>query len=415
MTLIIFLLLIPLKSLAFEVSTVIDENKSYIHLYQQNKTLFFSTLLNNKSNLLYNIRIENELSKLVIGDIFLNFGRGIIVGNQKYNFFIKYQTSYKIFSNSAYPFNTHYPITRGICFEIQSPIKTLVFTISDEKFSEKFYFGILFEIQNYSIILTRLQEEIFTSFNFRYNNLLNLGIVADVEIATKIYSNFSLGFGTLLEWYYKKFEFAFEVKIVDENLKSPLASRMFSFYIPQKCFIFLSKLNEKNLKITLINKITESTNNNLHKEFFFSYILKMFKNTFLNSEVIKDSLQNDTFLSVYPFFDFDIISFSIKPIMNIENKNFERIEKNITLVFSNFKLKLNIFYPLIQNNNYTFTSTEIRDLFKENIDIRTQNSEGIKVITSIIFTNSNIETEGLISISQDGINMYGIINLRIQP
>lgn len=70
---------------------------------------------------------------------------------------------------------------------------------------------------------------------------------------------------------------------------------------------------------------------------------------------------------------------------------------------------------MIQNNNYTFTSTEIRDLFKENIDIKTQNSEGIKVITSIIFTNSNIETEGLISISQDGINMYGIINLRIQP
>lgn len=410
------LLLLTSICFPFNTSIVFDDIKNYIHIENSKTNHQLSFLLNDKTNLLFHFCFQNNQLRLSLGDMWLNFGRGIVIGNTKYNYFTKYQTSQKILTNTSYPFNIYYPTTRGIFIETTHLTKTSIFFFSDQFFlSNKNTIGAMLSMLNWSFLITEVQNNNFISINYRDDNLLGLGVVSDIEISTKISSNLLFGLGVNLEWYYKRFEFSTEIRIQDENFISPLSSKMFSRQNFQKGLIFSGKLNEKDRKISVINKITSYSNSQFDNEFFLFLAQKVFRNTFLDIEITKNSFQNLTFLSIFPFFDFDFLYFSVKPIITIEQTTLNRIEGEIKLSISNVSFKFNLFYPIIRDCSYTFTSMETRDLFGENIDIKTQNNEGLKTILSIIFFNNTINTEIGFSISEIDFKTYGTIVFRIQP
>lgn len=413
---ILLFLSLSYRALSCEFSTVFDNTKAYAHLENKNNTNYISVLVNNKTNLLLYLCLQENQTKISIGDTWLNFGRGLVLGNPKYNYFTKYQTLQKILTNTSYPFNLYFPTTRGVYFEVKHLAKTSLFIISDYHFSlTENSFGGIVELLDYGILVGKIIDTTFVSFNYRSHNLLRLGIVGDIETAIIISSNLSFGFGAALEWYYKKFEFSTEFRIQDPSFESPLSSKMFSKQNFQKGIIFSGKLNEKDRKFSLVSKITHLSNNQIDTEFLLFLAQKTFKNTFLDIELLKDSSQNTTFISFFPFFDFETINFTIKPIMNLEQKILQRVEGKISVSVLPLKFKLNFFYPIIRDDSYTFTSMEIRDLFGENVDIQTKNSEGIKIILSIVLLTSTIKSEIAFSVSETTFNLYGTLTFKIQP
>ena len=224
-----------------------------------------------------------------------------------------------------------------------------------------------------------------------------------------------MGISFFIEWYYRKFEFSLEARTLSEHFNSEFSSPLFSRNYPKNVILTSLRLNEDNTKISYINKINIPEKEIIENEFYLSVIQKIFKNTFLNAEIIRDYQQNATFCSVYPFLSIDKISLFSKPIFRIDYSNLERIETGFSINILNFKAKIILVLPLIQNDTYNFLSSEVRDNFGENIDVKISNLSGIAGIVSILYKSENLKAEIITHISEkDNFKFFLVFSSKIE-
>lgn len=406
-----------------EFSSVVTPRLSYLHFVSYNTNYYFSSLINNFSNLMFAISSQNENIKIIFGDIWVNFGRGLVFGDTKYNYFIKYGYLSKYLTNDIYGFNNNscdrnydsiVDVRKGVGLKVQNQIITSFFIFPSLTSYDYYLFGGIVEIDNFGVMFAKY-DNIFSSFNFKSKNLLGAGLVSDLELFAICSTNleFSLGGGGFFEWYYKDLEFSLEFKISDSKLPLPFSYSFYSIYPVKGGIIFSSKLNRKNVKFNYISKVSMETNGSWYSDIFFFGSHNIFTYTFADIEFLKDSIQGKTFISLYPFVKFDFLSFYSKPYW-VLGSGFNKLEIGSYLSFPNFKVKGVIFFPF-NKEGYTFISSEVRDIFGENIDIKISNSDGISGVLGLLFSYEKLKLETFVSLSEfSGIKFFGVFYLKIQ-
>ncbi|MFN4244927.1 MAG: hypothetical protein ACK4F9_02100 [Brevinematia bacterium] len=380
----------------------------------------FSLLFNRKNQLLFFYSLDDNVAKVMIGDMWVNFGRGVILGDNKYHYFLKYLHILKYYTNSIFEFNYQYQdrnfdnvmdIRKGIGMKLTTLLTSYVFFLPEGIVSSNSLFGLIVEKDGMGILLGKYRN-IFLSFNYKSKNLFNLGIVSDLEISAIVTSNILLGMDCFLEWYYNKFEFSSELRILQESFFSEFSSSLFSKSYARKLVIVSAKLDDRKTKLSYINKV--NIKEELENEFYFSLIRSVSENVFIDLELLRDFDQRIIFLYFYPFMRVNTTSFFVKPLLNINNFVIERLEGGFSFEAQSFKIKLIISLPTSENNIYTFVSSEVRDNFGENIDVKVSNGNGITGIISIVCNTKDIKVEMITSISQkENFNTFLIFSSRI--
>ncbi|MEN2998040.1 MAG: hypothetical protein ABDH28_03270 [Brevinematia bacterium] len=356
--------------------------------------------------------------------MWVNFGRGIIVGNNKYSYFTRYAYTLKYSTNGISSFN--YPISdrnfdgvtdigKGIGIHLPE-LKLRTFVLLEENLSfSNHTLGGMIEIGEFAILLNK-HKEIFISVNYKSRNLLGLGIVSDLEVSSMISSNILLGLGWFLEWYFRKLEFSLECRVLEDGFYSSFSHSMFSRERVQKGLIFSARLDEQKTKFSFVNKLVQLSNASIESETYFFALHRVFDYTFLDLEILKDSVQEKLFLALYPFVSLEFVTIYLKPVFSADrNLNFEKIIAGTSLEVQNLKVKLTTFFPLSETDSFTFISTEVRDNFGENLDVKIGNSDGISCVVGIIFTSKQIKTEVLTVFSQHKEpRFFCVLSLRIE-
>ncbi|MGC8965024.1 MAG: hypothetical protein ACP5KI_06645 [Brevinematia bacterium] len=384
--------------LLFSGSTYEGKYNIVVERTQTNTSLRF--LLNENKDFLFFIEGKDRNIAFAFGDIFINFGRGLILGNPKYYYFTKHIYEFKLNTNSYNPFNYYVrdrnydkieDILRGFCIEVNNMLT--LFSLTDEKLSfSNIVAGAILKFQNTHILITKI-DTIFLSSNFRNVNLFNTGIVIDAEGSIKIQHQPEYAIGGLIEWSYKKLELAIEGRVATSNFYTPFSESLFSKSNTKNGLITSSKIKEEKYLLSFANKLL-SYNNEIESELYLFLGYKILKNTFIDLELINDYYQERTIFSIYPFLDMGFINLYIKPILSLStNTNFS-LELGSKIYISSTALKIKLMLPLTHEESYFITSTDTRDIFGENLDLISSTKNDFNIIFSINSYNDWFDFEG---------------------
>lgn len=351
---------------------------------------FLRISLDQKNELLFLIEGKNKDIYLVFGDIFVNFGRGLILGNPKYYYFTRHIYEFRLNTNTYHYFNYYTrdrnydgieDILRGFSLRVNQFLT--LFSLTDEKLSfSNTVAGAILKILDTDILITKI-DNIFISLDFKEINLLNAGVTIDFEGGIRIQNKPNFGIGVLIEWNYKKLEVALEGRTATSDFYTPLSQSLFSKSNKKNGIIISSKVKEEKYLFSLANKLLTDSIGGIENEFYLFLGYKVLKGTFLDVEIIKDYYQGKTFFSIYPYLELGDIKLYVKPILSVDETANFNLEIGSRLKLSSINIKNKLLLPLNLGEDYFITSTDIRDIFGENLDIVSSTINDFNILISV--------------------------------
>lgn len=391
-----------------------DDKFDFVYISQSSDYSYLTGILNSRNELMFSLSTFNSNMSLTLGDVWISFGRGLVFGDTRYNYLTKFMYLYPLQTNGILSFNYDrsdrnfdgiQDIMKGFCFGLKSWIAISPFILFSQGLSNYILGGILGLEDAY--LLVGSWGNFFVSANYKARNLLGLGFVGDVEISSVISDKINLAFASLFEWYYSKFEFSLESRISTDEFYSPFSSSFFSRKYVRKGLIFSSRLNDENLKFSYINKVildsedTRSKERGIESEFYIFGAYNIYRFSFLDVEAYNDISQKKMFLSLYPYISINELGFYAKPLVSINsNLSVESIELSFHIKSKTLKFNTTTYVPLNHSETFIFYSTTFRDVFKENIDIKLANSDGVTLAFELEVNYNILEFGGIIIFSQ---------------
>ncbi len=374
-------------------SLVLGGNVLYSHLLLTEKNFSFSLLGSTGGDALLSFSYTNEDVCFHVGDNYVYFGNGLVLGNPRYRYFLNYLFDRKFLSNGVYSFDFYQndrnfdkreDINKGIYVGKKfNGLFILPFLfLGDSKSFSNFCGGLAL---NYDLLggLLFISDNLYFALSIKEINFLSLGLVFSGEIAISSeltslskFSNLQIvsGVSLMFEWYINKFMFSLSANFLSRDFRSPYGSGFYS--VSNKNGVMFSVIYSDGNKFNLygVNKLLVY-DGGTENEFSFSFVRRVMKNLFLNSRFSRE--QGYLFVSLYPYFDNDFLEVYVKPQVAI-NEDFyteaffsHTVEGGIELSFRGFGVATKVFVPIDQGIDYfTFVSTSVRDSFGENEDIR---------------------------------------------
>lgn len=404
-----------------------NDKFDFTYISRKSDHFYLEGILNSRNELMFSLSVVNSNVSLTLGDVWVSFGRGLVFGDTRYNYLTKFAYLYPLQTNSILPFNYDrldrnfdgvQDIMKGVCFTLKSWINLSPFILFSQGFSNYILGGVIGVEDVY--LLVGSWSNFFVSANYKTKNLWGLGLVGEVEISSVVLDRINLAFASLLEWYYRKFEFSLESRISTDEFYSPFSSSFFSRRYVRKGLIFSSRLNDENLKFSYINKVIvdsedmKSKEREFESEFHIFGAYKIYKFSFLDVEAYNDINQKKIFLSLYPYISINELGFYAKPLASV-NSNFsmESIEFSFHIKSKTTKFNTTTYIPLNNSETFIFYSTTFRDVFKENIDIKLSNSDGITLAFELGVNYEILEFGGIIIFSQNlRQRLFGVLTFR---
>ncbi|MCX8029056.1 MAG: hypothetical protein N2712_03580 [Brevinematales bacterium] len=367
----------------------------------------FSSLLNNKTNFMFSFHFSDSGLDVKIGDIWSVFGRGIVVGDNRYGFLTRYLYHNRFYSNDVLSFNYDksdrnfdgiQDIRKGSSFGL---LNTKVFALFSDDFEDSLFGGFL-RVQGIDLLFANYVDSSFVSINHKNQSLE--GIVYDFEFAILFKNGVSYAFSWLLEWYYRKFEFSLEGRILEDRYYSPFTSSFFSIDYVRKGIIFSSIYRDDDFKFSYVNKLVFDNLAYVTNEFSIFVMTRVFDFSFFDIEILRDESQKKVFIYVYPYISSTNFAFYVKPLFCLDEIffDFENLQISFWCKIGNFRFSSSVFLPFDSNFTYIFYSTFLRDGFGDNFDIPIYNVDGITSLIGFSILSHWLESEILLFVSQNG-------------
>ena len=393
-----FLLILSFGLVSFgDSSLTVSEKIIYNCLSLREQGVSFYLLATTKTNVLFSFQYTNDDINFYLGDNYVYFGNGLVLGDPKYRYFMNYLFSQKFVSNGVYGYNFYQndrnfdgvsDIPKGIYIDKKFGYASIVpfLFLNDIQNLSRLGYGVFFDYNLLGVLLL-FDDNLYLSGTIKKIDFLNLGMVFSGETATCIStSNYQVGFGTsgVIEWYTGKFEFSLSFNFMTENFYSPYSSSFYSVSNRNGVIFSMMYSDGNNMKFYGVNKLliygtnTENgflENEFLENEFSFSVIKKLVKNVFSDFKLSRE--QGYIFFSVYPYFDNGVVNFYIKPQIAFCDGFYDGGEVSYTLEsgsqinFWGFEVGAKVFTPFSDNVDYfIFVSTVIKDNLGENEDTK---------------------------------------------
>lgn len=408
-----------------KASLVFNLGFRHLHLAVGTSSYLVELLVNSRTNLFLAVEMGDEKFKLNFGDLWVNFGRGLVLGNNKYNYFTKLLHLSALSTNGILHFNYSHAdrnfdgivdIRKGVGVEFDKGVFGGLFILFDYgSILSDYVIGGVIGVDEVRFMVC-VHSNLFFSANHKSSNLMGLGVVSDFELATRVSTNgIGWALGVSLEWYYRKFRFLVDARVLEPNFYSPFTSSMFSRNRSMSGIVFSGELDEKEVKLSHVNKLAFLHDSSVENDFYLSLIRKLVPFTFINLEVLKDSSQEKLFFSVFPFFKFKFLSLFSKPVFCLDEKlHFNRVELGGRVEVCDFRVKLSVFLPMSVSGTYTFVSSEVRDLFGENIDIKVSDDDGPSAVLSFVMSQKDVNTEVMLTWSYErGFGLGVVLSIGI--
>ncbi len=392
--------------------------------YQDN--IFFSFGSRNLEEYLFSIGMYFTNISIVVGDFYPNFANGMIFGDRRKKYFLKAlyeelpsKPTLKPFDYYARDrdFDSLNDIAKGMGLEYSLGLfrmTTFIYSYESNPFSN-LNFGITLNFGEFSILLSELGNQYFS---FSYLERLNsFGInTLSIEISTLNFVDInSYGFSVFSEYFHKFFSSKILLRIAGDKFKSYYGHTFFSEPSMKNGIIFCGYRKSNNYNLTWVTKNTFSNFWDFINDTFILADLKIHNNLFFASSILSSSDQEKIFLElggayVYKNFYFKISGYSIfdKSLSNLLGNSVK-----FFLNFSNDNIIISFVgvYPLGVFEGYTFISSEMKDIFGNDIDVKLDIGKTFSFFLSSVirFSGFSLEVIDRIYFSEISESFHGII------